>query len=160
MSSTAAIAKPMAFDCFEEIEALVRGFEEGTLPRSKWTHKEHLAVACWYLICHPEPVAVEKIRAGILRYNEAVGVISTPDSGYHETITLFWARMVKHFLRTATLECAMIGLFNELVAKLGDRDLPFEYYTRDRVLSREARAEWREPDLKSLPALPRGHWHE
>ncbi|MDX2031342.1 MAG: hypothetical protein SF339_11760 [Blastocatellia bacterium] len=155
MSSTAAVAKPEAFGCFVEVEAVIRGFEAGTLPRSEWTHKEHLVVACWYLVCHPEAAAVEKIRAGILRYNGAVGIVSTPDSGYHETMTLFWARMVKAFLRTATLECAMIGLFNELVVRLGDRNLPFAYYTRERLLSREARAEWREPDIQPLPGAAR-----
>ncbi|MFN0083983.1 MAG: hypothetical protein ACKVX9_01215 [Blastocatellia bacterium] len=151
MSSKAAIAKPKAFDRFAEIEELLRGFEAGTLPRAAWTHKEHLAVACWYLVCHPEPEALEKIRGGIRRYNEAVGIVTTPETGYHETITLFWARMVKHFLRSATLECSLIGLFNDMIAALGDRSLPFEYYTRDRLLSWEARAAWMEPDIKSLP---------
>ena len=152
MSTTAATAKPKAFSRFEEIELLVRGFEDGTWPRSEWNHGEHLAMAAWYMVCYPEAEALERIREGILRYNRAVGIVTTRESGYHETMTVFWAWMVKDFLRNATLDCALADLFNEMIGRLSDRSLPFKYYTRERLLSWEARKAWMEPDLQPLPA--------
>src|SRR5262249_43469763 len=136
---------------FEEIEALIRGFESGELPRPKWTHGAHLTIACWYLVCYAEPDATRRIREGIQFYNKSQGIITTKNGGYHETMTIFWIRLVRHFLSTATLECSLVGLINELVRCYPDKDLPFEYYTRERLMSWEARTKWIEPDLKELP---------
>ena len=151
MSMATAIAKPETFASFDDLEALVRGFERGTLSREAWTHEAHLAVAGWYLVCYPEPEAVERIRAGILRFNDAVGIVTTKDSGYHETMTLFWARMVRACLRAEKLDCTLVELVNAMIGRLRDRKLPFEYYSRERLLSWEARREWVEPDVKPLP---------
>lgn len=47
-----------------QIEALVRSFEDLTLPRPEWTHHAHLTVALWYLRRHPRPEATRRIREG------------------------------------------------------------------------------------------------
>ena len=39
---------------------------------------------------------------------------------------------------------------NNLVEQLGDRDHPLHYYSRERLMSSEARAGWIPPDLRSL----------
>jgi hypothetical protein len=133
-----------------EIECLVRNFESGLLPRQSWTHAAHLTVGLWYLLRHPWPEAVRRVRAGIKRYNEASGIPTTRESGYHETITLFWLRMVRRYLETAQRECSLLALANGLVERYAKSGLPFEYYTRERLMSWEARAGWVEPDLKPL----------
>ncbi|HKX29588.1 MAG TPA: hypothetical protein VJ302_18000 [Blastocatellia bacterium] len=135
---------------FDEIEKLIRDFEAGLLPRAQWTHSAHLTVACWFLICYPEPDATRQVREGIQNYNRAVGIVTTRERGYHETLTLFWVRVVKNYLANVSLECSMVGLINELVARYADKNLPFEYYSRDRLMSFEARTGWLEPDLKLL----------
>ncbi len=151
MSSVAAKLKTEAFGSFDEIENLIRGFESGALPRPQWDHRAHLTIACWYLVCYPEPEAARRIREGIQRYNKAAGIVTTRENGYHETMTVFWIRMVKSFLREATLECSLVGLINTLADRYGNKNLPFEYYSRDRLMSWEARMNWIEPDLKPLP---------
>ncbi|MGE0128358.1 MAG: hypothetical protein AB7U82_09785 [Blastocatellales bacterium] len=151
MSAIAAIQKVEAFSTFEEIESLIHEFESGMLPRSQWDHKAHLTVACWYLVCYPEPEATLRIREGIQRYNKAVGIVTTRENGYHETMTVFWINMVKRFLRSATLECSLVGLMNNLAGRYANKGLPFEYYSRDLLMSWEARLNWIEPDLKSMP---------
>ena len=148
-----AIAAKPAFDVytnFDEIKQVAEGFESCTLPRAQWTHRAHLTIAFWYLVCYPFPEAVQKVRVGIQRYNESQGIKTTKDGGYHETITLFWVRIVRHYLTTATLEGHLVVLLNELVSRCG-KDLPFEYYSRARLFSWEARTNWLEPDLKPLP---------
>ncbi len=151
MSSIAATSKTESFGHFDEIESLVRGFESCSLPHAEWTHRAHLTVACWYLICYPESEATDRIREGINNLNRAQGVVTTRDRGYHETMTRFWIRMIRHYLSKATLECSAVYLINDLTVRLEDRKLPFEYYSRDRLMSWEARLAWIEPDLKPLP---------
>ena len=134
----------------EEIFSLVRRFDDCTLPRAEWTHAAHLTVALWYLLELDWPEATERVRSGIKRYNEAHGIVETPTGGYHETLTVFWLRFVRSFLEAERNEArALTSLANELVAT-ADSQLPLRHYTRDRLFSWEARANWVEPDLKQL----------
>src|SRR5919206_2282026 len=133
-----------------EILALVRRFDDCTLPREEWTHAAHLTVALWYLLQYDWAEAVARARLGIQRYNAAHGIRTTPTGGYHETLTIFWMRRVRAFLEDGRNEArSLVSLANELAAS-ADRNLPLEYYTRERLFSTEARAAWVEPDLKSL----------
>lgn len=148
--TTTCEAKVLAFGSVEEIHLLVSGFESGRLAREEWTHAAHLSVACWYLVRHPRDVATRMIREGIKRFNDAKGIVTTGESGYHETMTLFWIHVVHSYL-CSTARTNYLSLFNELVARYGgDRHLPLEYYSRERLMSPEARAAWVEPDLKTL----------
>lgn len=133
-----------------EVLRLVREFEACTLPRAEWTHHAHLVVALWYLVRHDEAEATKLIRARIQRYNKAWGVETTETGGYHETITLFYVRMIRRFLSDANPDCTLVMLANSLVRACGDKNLPLEYYSRERLMSREARTRWLEPDLKAL----------
>jgi hypothetical protein len=136
-----------------EILEVVRGFEARTLPRGEWTHAAHLTVALWYLLQFDWPLAVERVRRGIKLYNEAHGVRSTPTGGYHETLTLFWLRVVRSFLESDFNEGrSLVALANELVSSAG-RQMPLTFYTRELLFSTEARAAWVEPDLKSLARI-------
>ncbi|MER3435187.1 MAG: hypothetical protein C4288_17665 [Leptolyngbya sp. ERB_1_1] len=132
-----------------EIIGLVRSFEDCTLSRAQWTHSAHLTVALWYLI-HEPLTAAEQIRYGIQRYNQAHGVESTPNSGYHETITQFWIRLIEIYLRCVNVHDSLLSLANQLTNHYSDPSLLFEYYSRDRIVSPEARSHWIEPNLKSL----------
>ena len=133
-----------------EIDSLIHAFQECSLPRSQWTHAAHLTAALWYLFYDSEPEAINAVRNGIKRYNSVQGIESTKDSGYHETLTLFWMRIVRGYLAEESRNRSIVHLANGLIAKYADRHLPFCYYTRDRLMSAEARINWVEPDLKSL----------
>ena len=140
----------VTFRTTEEILALVRRFEDCTLPREEWTHAAHLTVALWHLLQFDWPEAVARVRRGIKRYNAAHGIVTTPTGGYHETLTLFWLRVVRAFLEAERNEARpLVRLANELTAT-HDRGLPLTHYTRERLFSPEARASWVEPDLKTL----------
>ena len=134
----------------DEIERLVREFEACTLPGELWTHEAHLTVALWYLTHHAEAEATGLIRAGIQRYNLSRGVEMTKDGGYHETITLFYIRAIRRHLAGAGEGRTFAELLDGLLAACGERNFPFEYYSRERLLSWEARTGWLEPDLKPL----------
>lgn len=134
-----------------EVEAFVREFETGALPRRRWTHAAHLVAALWYVRRCEWPEAVREMRARIKSYNAAHGVADTPTSGYHETITLFWLRAVRDFC-ARTDACAQRGLASlatEMLVALGDKNLPLKFYTRERLMSVEARAHYVGPDLRA-----------
>jgi hypothetical protein len=133
---------------------LVARFEDCTLPKEEWTHRAHLTVGLWYASGLPYGEALVAVREGILRLNVAHGVPTTPTRGYHETITRFYMRVLCDYV--ASEEERPVGSWPERVARLlsryGDRELPLRHYTKDRLMSPEARFGWVEPDL--LPLEP------
>jgi hypothetical protein len=133
-----------------EVERLVREFEACTLPSERWTHEAHLTVALWYLMRHADAEAAPLIRERIQRYNLSRGVEMTKDGGYHETITLFYLRAIRRYLNNAGDSHTLAELLDGLIVACGARNFPFEYYSRECLLSWEARTSWLEPDLKAL----------
>lgn len=151
MSSVADFCiMPKPYSKPEEIESLVEAFESCTLPREEWTHRAHLTIALWYLLHHDSEEATILIRKGIKRFNEAKGIVTTKTSGYHETITLFYIHIVSKHLRESYADNQIVKLMNNLMQRCGEKSLPLEYYSKERLMSWEARANWVEPDLKSL----------
>ncbi|MGA8510117.1 MAG: hypothetical protein WB762_31290, partial [Candidatus Sulfotelmatobacter sp.] len=63
------------------------------LPRDEWTHAAHVAVGAYYATKDPE-TAVDRVKRGIVEYNEATGIENTATSGYHETLTMLWLAIV------------------------------------------------------------------
>ena len=134
----------------EEIFEVLRGFNDRSLPRARWTHAAHLTVALWHLLQYDWPEAVARVRAGIKAYNAAHGIAQTPTGGYHETLTIFWLRAVRSFLEEERNEGrSLVALANDLAAR-ADSQLPLRHYTRERLFSPEARAGWVEPDLRPI----------
>jgi len=138
--------KPRPFASDSELEALLAAFQEARIPRFAWTHREHLAVATLYVL---QQRGLDEVRAGIQRLNEANGVPQTPTGGYHETITRVWMHLIGERLQmqvpTPPLEAV-----NDVLDAFGDKEFLLNYYSRERILSSEARYGWIEPDLKPL----------
>lgn len=135
-----------------DLPGLVAEFERCTLPKEEWTHRAHLAVGLWYASTLPPDEALRAMREGILRLNTAHGVPTTPARGYHETITRFYMRVLCHYV--AFEEERPVGGWKErlgrLLARYGDRELPLRHYSKDRLMSPEARFGWVEPNLRPL----------
>lgn len=138
------------FESDDEVVELVRAFESCTLPRDRWNHRAHLTVALWYAARLEREAALDAVRRGIHRLNEACGVVSTPTSGYHETITRFYMRVVGHFVERER-EGGWAERANRLLERYGEKRLPLRHYTESRLMSPAARAAWVEPDLAPLP---------
>ena len=137
------------YSSLEEIERFMTAFEDTTLTRAEWTHRAHLTMATWYLSRFPKAIAAERIRNGILKLNAAVGIVSDADHGYHETITLFYIETIAHHLSQAN-GATLLQAVNSLFETRGAVGLPLQYYSRERLYSREARARWIEPDLRAF----------
>ncbi len=125
-----------------EIEAMIRCFEDGSLPRSQWTHTRHLVMALWYLRRHGREIATRMIREGIQCYNER----HRNPIGYHETITLAWIAVINGFLGQRDSNLPVSSLAAGLLKECGDRDYLLRFYSRERLFSDEARVRWLPPD--------------
>jgi hypothetical protein len=147
----AASGTTESFHSFEAIESFIVAFEARTLPKPRWTHQAHLIVALWYNLRYRADEALNIVRENIRRYNEAVGTQNTETSGYHETITVFYMWAVRKFITDAGSEVSLVDLASRLLrGKCAAKSFPFEYYSRDLLLSSEARMKWIEPDLKAM----------
>ena len=130
-----------------EITSVVCGFENATISRDKWKHAEHLTVALHYLCNHDTETATVKMRAGIFKMLGAFGVDMTKEMPYHETLTVFWMRIVAEF-NASKNGASLLDKTNELVANY-DKAYPLKFYTRGYLFSDEARAEFVEGDIAS-----------
>lgn len=138
------------FASWDEVEALAKGFEAQTLlGEHDWTHRDHLSTAAYYCITDPD-CASERMRSGIQALNKARGVETTPTGGYHDTLTIAWTRIIAGHIRG--LEgVAPHEIVNSVIATFQDKKTTLRYYSRDRIMSLEARYGWVEPDLEPLP---------
>ena len=135
----------MYFKDETELGELVRAFETCEIHPAEFKHYQHLAVALWYLKHHPYETASEKMRSGIQRLAAAYG-----KSGYHETITVFWLKVVHGFLLKADSRATIFELASEVASEYGHKNLIAEYYSEELLASVKAKNEWVEPDLKTL----------
>jgi hypothetical protein len=149
--SSAPAISGRPYEAASEVERVVAGFMDGTLPHAEWTHRAHLTVALWYATHHEAAEALDLIRAGILRLNAAHGVPTTPTRGYHETITRFYMHVVGRFVEHEEREGDWAERVNRLLTRYGHRELPLRHYSEGVLKSPEARAAWVEPDLRPLP---------
>jgi hypothetical protein len=135
----------------EEVSFIGLGLLDRTLPKSVWTHAAHFAATLWLLRCRPD-VEISRAMPGIIRgYNEATGGANTDTSGYHETITQASIRAARAFLVQAPPGPLFVTCNALMRSRLGSPDWLLEYWTRPRLFSVEARREWIEPDIKTLP---------
>src|ERR1051325_5581739 len=130
----------------DELAALVRAFEACEIHPAEFKHYQHLAVALWYVAHLPFEAATEKMRSGIQRLANAYG-----KSGYHETITVFWLAIVHAFWANTTADESIAAATNRLIAGCENKNLIYEYYSRERLNSVAAKTGWVEPDLQPLP---------
>lgn len=145
-------ARPFAaFTSDAEIAAIGCGVLELSLPKPRWTHAAHFAVALWLISCRKELDASRAMPGLIRAYNEATGVANTDTEGYHETITQASLRAARGFLLQYPGQSLFMTCNALLASPLGKSDWLLVYWSRARLFSVEARRGWVEPDLKPLP---------
>ncbi len=133
----------------EDILSMVRSFEDATISRDDWKHAEHLVVALCYLRHLDLEAATAAMRAGLFKLLTAgFGVDLAKEMPYHETMTVFWMRIVSAFNESRNGK-PLVETVNELIAEF-DKDYPLRFYSRDYLFSDEARSAYVEPDLKPI----------
>ncbi|MFL6227380.1 MAG: hypothetical protein ACJ741_01220 [Pyrinomonadaceae bacterium] len=126
-----------------QIESLVRGFESCSV--EGFNHGAHLAVALWYLARFSEAEAPERMRASLRRFAAHRNV-----NLYHETLTVFWLKVVRGFLAREGRGTPLCETANRLIRAHADARLALKYFSEQLLSSGEAKASWVEPDLQPL----------
>jgi hypothetical protein len=140
------------FTCEDEIHHLGEGLVACSLRKEEWTHAAHFAAALWLMRYRPDRDPARDMPGLIRAFNEAVGGVNSDSSGYHETITQASLRAARGVLEAYPAEVPVWRIVNALMkSSLANPNWLLEYWSRDRLMSVEARRAWLEPDLKALP---------
>lgn len=131
-------------------QELLAALEDCTLPQEQWDHQGHVRVAWMYVTQHDLETAVAKMRGSLQAYNALANVPEAIDRGYHETITLAFMRVIAAADRE-TGPHATAADFCQQHPELLDKKALLRFYSRDRIMSWEAKREFIEPDLEPLP---------
>ena len=132
--------------------ALIKQFEDTTLPMELWDHRQHVKTAYLYLLRHPFDEAIDKMRSGLQAYNAVHGVPDEITRGYHETLTQAWMRLV-HVTLQLYGRCDTADVFVDANSQLLSKRALLLFYSRDRILSAEAKRDFIPPDLAPLPKV-------
>ena len=126
-------------------EEFARAFEDGAITPAQFDHVAHVRVA-WIYLQESRSLddALSRMRDAIRRFAASAGV----PGKYHETITVLWMRLLAE-VRDGGASGELSDVLRAHPA-LADKDLPLQYYSRERLFSDAARAAWVEPDLRVL----------
>ena len=140
------------FDCPDAVARVGEGLLARDLPREEWTHEAHLAATSYLLLKHPE-IALDDALPGLIRaYNESVGGVNDDSQGYHDTITRAYLHGIRLFLAEADRNAPIHRLVNDLLhSPMGQRDWPLRFWSKDCLMSVDARRHFVAPDLRALP---------
>jgi hypothetical protein len=145
------------FSSEDKIAAIADGVIHRTLPKPEWTHAAHFACALHLIRHRGMEATLAEMPALIRAYNTATGVANTDSEGYHETITLASIRAAASVLDGFEAGTSLDLVANALMAgPLGESKWLLAYWSRERLISAEARRGWVEPDVASLnfPSRP------
>lgn len=140
----------MAWPTREELEDLVARFRARTVPKDEWSHVAHLAVGTWHVHQHGAEQALELLRVGIPRLNEAHGTVNDDKGGYHETITRAYVLLLSEFVGAQAGLPAADRVQALPASPLIAKTALFRFYSEKRLLSVAARRAWIEPDVAPL----------
>jgi hypothetical protein len=125
-----------------EILVLVDRLERCSISPAHFHHGDHLTVAVAYLYGAELEPAMERMRSSLVRFLAYHGAM-----GYNETLTRFWMLQVeKHLDRNLCLQNSV----ERIRSQLADKNLIYEYYSKELVTSPEAKRQWVDPDLKKI----------
>jgi hypothetical protein len=131
-------------------EEFLSAFESCVFPADKWHHREHIKMAYLYLSRSPFDEALARIRAGIQLLNASHHTPETLTRGYHETMTQAWARLVFASLCEYGAAESADSFYNQHPQLSQPKALRL-FYSPERLMTAQAKAEFVEPDLAPLP---------
>jgi len=130
---------------------LVAAFRACSLPKEEWTHLAHLRVGAWHVHHFGGAAALALLRTGIRRLNDSHGTPNSNDTGYHETITIAYVRLIEEILAGLDAGLPLERRVERVThGPVAERSVLFRFWSRDLLMSARARAEWVPPDLAPL----------
>lgn len=133
-------------------EAFLSAFETCTIPPEAWTHAAHVRAAVLIASQNTWEDAVRVIRLRIQAYNAATDTPEELERGYHETMTHAFMRLI--YAAYQQDECfTTTEAFQERHPELMEKKAILRYYSRERILTWDAKQRFVPPDVQPLPSL-------
>gem|GEM_PF-647902 len=126
----------------DDDKKFLQSFEECSLGAKCWTHEAHVRMG--WLVMETSPsfdAALDRIRTGIMRFNSSKNSI-----GYHETITVAFARLIN----SRRVEGENLAAFLARNSDLLDKNCLKRFYSAETLSSELARKSFVEPDLDGI----------
>lgn len=133
------------------LDELVAAFRARTLAHAAWTHAAHLGVGAFYVHHLGAAEALARLRDEIRALNDRHGTVNSATSGYHETITAAFVRLLDEGLAGFAADVPLEDWVRALLAgPLGQSRVLLAFWSREVLMSADARAAWVPPDLREL----------
>ncbi|MCA9032571.1 MAG: hypothetical protein KDA66_17270 [Planctomycetaceae bacterium] len=126
-------------------------FQSASISEEQWTHRAHVRVGYLFVSRYRFTEALTRMRDGIQALNQALGTPEAIDRGYHETITRAFLHLIAAAKANWTGESS--SEFCDAHPELMTKRVLLDYYSRDYMMSAEAKAEFVTPDIQQLPEL-------
>lgn len=136
------------FESEEELDALMARIVAREVPNAEFSHRYHLAMCACTVFSGG---TLDDVRDTILALNAANKVEQTTTGGYHETITVAWHALIVAHLKSLPHETPRLLAVNSVLHEFQDKYTLLRHYSRDRIMSWEARKGFVAPDLAPLP---------
>ncbi|HYV84144.1 MAG TPA: hypothetical protein VE931_11540 [Pyrinomonadaceae bacterium] len=101
------------YESEDEIEQVVRGFETCETGADDFHHAQHLAVAVWYVHTLNRDAALDRMRAGLVRFLDHHGV---EKGKYSETVTAFYIDKIAEKLNELGPQGSIVEKCNAVLA--------------------------------------------
>lgn len=132
----------------QELDRLLDRIDRCDMPNDEFSHRYHLTMAACKIF---GGATLDEVRNTILALNAANKVEQTTTGGYHETITVAWYRLIKHHLASLPEETPRLLAVNSVLHEFTDKYVLLRHYSRELIMSWEARKSFVEPDIAPLP---------
>ena len=140
------------FGTDQEVRRIGERLLDLSLPREEWTHAAHCAAAIYFMLEQPKLDLPRRLPVLIRSYNIANGVLNTQNSGYHETVTQLYLKVIAQFLSVMGADMALHEVVNFFLrSPFSKLDYLLLYYSPERLFSAEARRRLVEPDIRPFP---------
>jgi hypothetical protein len=135
---------------------LQRQFEDLTLPFAQWTHRAHVRITYCYLSSLPFDQALDRVRRGIRAYNGHNKVPESPTSGYNETTTVAFVKIIHAIMQAygTVMPTLDSESFCDTHPQLLNKNILRLFYSPERRMHPDAKSKFVEPDLTALPTVP------
>jgi hypothetical protein len=130
----------------DDDDSFLQAFEACTLPKDRFSHRDHVRLAWLCLGRQPFEEAARRVSDGIRRFAAFHGLTGL----YHETITRAWLHVIAAARREPP-PAATFAAFLEAHPGLGAKGALDPYYSPGTLLSEAARSRFVPPDRAPLP---------
>ena len=129
-----------------EVTRLVTAFDDDSVSLEGFHHRQHLIVAASLLDASPYDVALARMRKGLFGLLAKAG-----KDAYHETVTVFWMRALRHRLSACDASLSARDRIREAVTWAEGGQPLRAHYSAELIASDAAKKTFVEPDLRPLP---------